>query len=386
MNILELSAYFYPHKGGIESIIYYLASEWTKNRESVTIITSDQGSKREFDVVNKIKIHYLKSFIFMQDAIFLSVFRKIRQLNELNKFDIAHIHHPHPFILFFGSLICKKNKIPYVIHMHGRELVFDGWKNIVAKLYNLFMLNYSLKNSEAIMVHTRKVINKSKYLIKYKNKIKYNPHGINLKEFDFNKLESKSKLKKKLNLINKKIILFVGVLRDYKRLDILIKAMPKIIKKVPNSLLIIAGKGPEEKRLKRLTTKLKLNDFVRFLGFLPDNLKCKYYKAADLFILPSPTIMESFGTVAFEAFAMKCPVIVTRGAGIAEVFEKEKIGLISEPFSSQDIADKAIKLLNNKKYCTKITNRAYEIIKKKYQWGYIADKYLDTFNTIIKNK
>tara|TARA_Y100000031_G_C8253381_1_gene401709 strand:+ start:6215 stop:7378 length:1164 start_codon:yes stop_codon:yes gene_type:complete len=387
MNILELSAYFYPNKGGIETVIYNLTKQWTKNnkntnknkdkKHNVIVITSDQGSTKSYDEIGKVKTHYLRSKLILLDPIYPSIFKKIKQLNKKQKLDIALIHHPHPFTLFAGAYACKKNKIPYCVHMHGKELILPGWKKPLTSLYNVIFLKYILSNAEKIFICVDKIKHQSKILKKYKHKIVTIPHGINFEEFD----NDKKKSNKDTN-----IILYLGVLRDYKRLDILVKAMPKIIKHVPNTKLIIAGKGPELKKLKNLSNNLKINKHILFQGFVPDKIKPDYYKSADLFVLPSPTIMESFGIVALEAMLTKTPVIVSQGAGIAEVFEKNNIPTVVKPFSSESIANMTIKLLKNKKLSKNIANKSYNLIKNKFQWKHIAKQYLEVFKDVIDNE
>ncbi len=386
MNILELSAYFYPHKGGIEEVIKNLSTLWIKKKHHVTVVTSDQGCDKKYDVLDKIKIYYLKSQLFMSDPFFSTIFKTIKNLNKRQKFDIALIHHPHPFTLFAGAYSCKKNNIPYCVHMHGKELILTGYKRMFSLIYNKIFLKYILKNSKKIFICVNKIGLESDILKCYNNKIIIIPHGIGERDLDYSKYKSKLLLKKEFGLIGRKIIFSVGVLRNYKRLDILIRAMPKIIKLIPDVILIIGGRGPEEYRLKNFVEKLNLKSYVKFLGFISDDTKFRYYKASDLFILPSPTIMESFGLVALESSIVKTPVIVTSGIGISEVFTKHKIGMLVRPFDPDDLADKAIKLLKNPKLSRKIANKSYSVVKKYYLWDNIADQYLNILEQVKNDK
>lgn len=363
MKILELPAYFLPHIGGIESVVYNLSKQWVKQKHQVMVITSSINSIKAKEIIEGIKIKRINSYKIMQDAIAPSLIFKLR------KTDIAHLHHPHPYWMFICAFYLRLKGVPYVIHMHGREIIYSGLKNYIAKFYNYFFLDFILKHSIKIISATSKAIPQSKYLQKYKNKIVCIPHGVDFIE------------PKKIKRSN--FIFTVGI-RDYKRLDVLIKAMPLILKHI-NTKLVIAGKGQEKNKLEKLVKKMNLQKHVIFLGYITEEQKYGLYQKAGVFVLPSPTIMESFGTVAFEAFSMKCPVIVTSGAGVSEVFEREKIGIITQPYNITNLANQIINILKNKKLAKQIGKKGYKIIKEKYQWKDIAQRYIQLFEKVIQN-
>lgn len=363
MEILELPAYFLPNIGGIEYVVYSLSKEWVKQKHKVKVITSSISATKLKEIINGIKIKRIKSFKIMGDAIAPLL------LFNLHKTDIGFLHHPHPYWMFICAFYFRLKKIPYVIHMHGREIIYPGWKNYIAKFYNYFFLDFILKRSAKIMTHTTKVILQSYYLQKYKHKIVYIPHG--------------SEIIPRKRIKRSNFIFTVGI-RDYKRLDLLIKAMPLILKHI-DTKLVIAGDGKEKSKLIKLVKKLHLKDKVMFLGYINEKQKYGLYQKAGVFVLPSPTIMESFGTVAFEAFSMKCPVIVTSGAGVSEVFEKEKIGIVTQPYNITDLANQIMIILKNKKLAKKIGEKGYKTIKEKYQWKDIAERYIKIFEEVILN-
>jgi glycosyltransferase involved in cell wall biosynthesis len=361
MKILELPAYFLPHTGGIESIVYSLSKEWAVLGHSVKVITSSIGSDVRHEVMNGVKVKRVPAFNFMQDAIAPKLYFK------LERADVAHIHHPHPFWIYVCSLYCRVHHVPYVFHMHGREIIYKDWKNLFARIYNYFFLDSVLRHASRIMTHTMKVVPLSKYMQKYQRKIVYIPHGVDTPKY--------KALSKRENFI-----FTVGV-RDYKRLDLLIRAMPLVLKSV-NTSLLIAGDGTERPKLMELTKRLGLSDKVKFLGYISEKEKYELYAKAGVFVLPSPTIMESFGTVAFEAFSMKCPVIVTSGAGISEVFAKENIGIIVKPYDITEMAGHIVNVLKNKKLAKSVGERGYSVIMRTYKWEDIAKQYLKVFEAI----
>lgn len=101
-------------------------------------------------------------------------------------------------------------------------------------------------------------------------------------------------------------------------LDNLIQAMPSIVARRPDVLLLIGGKGPEQEPLERLATALGMQGHVRLLGFLPDDRLAAHYQAADLFVLPT-LALEGFGLVTTEALACGVPVVGTPVGATPEI-------------------------------------------------------------------
>jgi glycosyltransferase involved in cell wall biosynthesis len=101
-------------------------------------------------------------------------------------------------------------------------------------------------------------------------------------------------------------------------LDDLVAAMDEVRKRVPDALLLVAGKGPLEAELRSLVRSLRLENNVRLLGYMPDQELPAAYRAADLSVVPS-VAAEGFGLVVVESLAAGTPVLVTPVGGLPEV-------------------------------------------------------------------
>ena len=100
-------------------------------------------------------------------------------------------------------------------------------------------------------------------------------------------------------------------------LEDLIGAMNEVRKRVPETQLFVAGKGPLSETLTDQVRTLGLENNVRFLGFLPDEHLPLAYRAADLTIVPT-VILEGFGLITVESLAAGTPVLVTPVGGLPE--------------------------------------------------------------------
>lgn len=133
------------------------------------------------------------------------------------------------------------------------------------------------------------------------------------------------------------VILTVRRLVRRMGLPALLDAMAELRARVPDALLMIAGRGPEETALRERIQGLGLEDRVRLLGFVPDARLPLAYRAADLCVMPSQAL-EGFGLTALESLAAGTPVLVTPVGGLPEVVEGLDGDLVLEGRGAQALA------------------------------------------------
>ena len=135
------------------------------------------------------------------------------------------------------------------------------------------------------------------------------------------------------------VLLFFGYVRKYKGLDILIEAFPKIFSAIPKAKLLIVGEFYDDpKEYFELVKKLKIEEQVKVINqFVPNEDVAKYYRAADVVILPYRSATQS--GILNVAYGFYKPVIVTDVGGLAEFVDEGKTGFVVKPNSSDAIAD-----------------------------------------------
>ncbi len=142
-----------------------------------------------------------------------------------------------------------------------------------------------------------------------------------------------------------KLITYVGRLEKAKGIDYLIRAIPEIAKQCPVSLAI-AGDGSYKKELQDLVARLHLQKDVSFLGYKNRSELYDLYTRSALVVVPS-VWPEPFGKVGIEAMSVGRPVIASDVGGIPEWLVNGKTGYLVRPENSEEIAQKALKLLTN---------------------------------------
>jgi glycosyltransferase involved in cell wall biosynthesis len=115
----------------------------------------------------------------------------------------------------------------------------------------------------------------------------------------------------------------------YKRIDLILEAMPAVLKQAPETFLVVVGEGSDRARLQRLAAQLRIDDRVKFTGRVTERELPLYYQACDMFVLPS--LKEGFGIVFLEAMQYGKPCIGARAAAVPEVIVDGETGLLAAP-------------------------------------------------------
>ncbi len=142
-----------------------------------------------------------------------------------------------------------------------------------------------------------------------------------------------------------KIVLFVGRLEPQKDVATLLRAVPQVVERHPKALFLIGGNGSQEEMLRRLCRELLVERNVSFAGFIPLAETPEYFKACDVFVLPS--IWEDLAGVLVEAAASGRPVVATNTQGTTERVEDGKTGFIVNPRNPDQIAERVLQLLGD---------------------------------------
>ncbi|MEM6889077.1 MAG: glycosyltransferase family 4 protein [Pseudomonadota bacterium] len=147
----------------------------------------------------------------------------------------------------------------------------------------------------------------------------------------------------------RKRLLFVGRLAAVKGVLVLLSAFAKVRKNHPDAVLTLVGDGPERANIEAYCKELELNDAVRFTGYLSQTEVAGALQNADLFVLPS--FAEGVPVVLMEAMASRLPVVATSIAGVPELIETGKTGLLVPPGDTEALAEAISSVLADDTLC-----------------------------------
>jgi phosphatidylinositol alpha-1,6-mannosyltransferase len=178
------------------------------------------------------------------------------------------------------------------------------------------------------------------------------------------------------------VLVSVGRLIPRKGFDIVLQALPEILRSFPEAVYLIVGDGPDRERLAALANSLSVQRNVRFATEVPDDALPAYYQSADAFVMPSRVLTESgdaegFGMVFLEAGCCELPVIGGRSGGIEDAVVDGVTGYLVDPASPVECADKIAALLSNPQLRKQMGTRARQRAVEEYQWTQVAGRYLE---------
>jgi poly(glycerol-phosphate) alpha-glucosyltransferase len=187
----------------------------------------------------------------------------------------------------------------------------------------------------------------------------------------------------KYKLHDKKIILFVGIINQAKRPDLLIRALEKVVKIIPDAHLLIVGPdGGMLSKVKELGKALNLENHFTCTGPLYGMEKQQAYKSAKLFVLPSD--LDAYPLVLMEALSHGLPVVTTDSRGPSDIIENGKTGFVVPKRNVEQIADRIIKLLSDEKLYNKMSQNARDTAIKKYKADSITQQIENIYFELLK--
>jgi len=378
MKILQITPYFYPawSYGGIPRVVYELSKALVISGNKVIALTTDVLSrenryeKRE-DTVEGIDVHYFRNisnYLAYHYQLYTPLGMKKWLSDNLNDVDIVHMHGHRHFLnnILFESL--RRKNIPYIFSGHGTVLKIER-RILLKSIFDLFWSNKIIQNASHFIAVSEKEAEQYLLVGIPKNKISIISNGIDIATY--NELPEKGIFKKKYNLVNKKIVLYLGKITPRKGLDILVRAVAAI--PYHDIVLVVAGNDMGFKsKVEKIIRERNVQERVLFTGLLEDRDKISAYVDSDVLVYPST--LEIFGLVPFEAIMCDTPVIVTDDCGCGEIIGKIGAGYLVKYGDIEGLVNTITEVLNNKEEARERVQKGQEFIRQHLRWENISSQ------------
>lgn len=362
MNIGLFTDTYFPQINGVGTSVHTLASALEKLGHTVTIFTpSDpKADKNETNVIRMPSMPFLLLRNFRVGLIYPPL--ALKRITDL-KLDIVHTQTEFSLGIF-GKTFSKAFHVPMV---HTYHTMYEDYVHYIAngalvtpamaKEFSKLFCN----GANAVIAPTEKV---KHFLLEYgvKKTIHIIPTGIDTKLFQKSNFKQEDILavKEELNLSpNAPVILSLGRVAKEKSIDVVIRAMPKLLQKLPYAVLVIVGDGPVREELEHLTASLGITKSVRFTGAKPWNEIGIYYQLGDVFV--SASVTETQGLTFAEAMAGGIAVVAKKDESIENLVKDNETGILFE--HDEELADKLYDILTDKEKYNRLVKASIEAME-----------------------
>jgi glycosyltransferase involved in cell wall biosynthesis len=372
MKILEISSAFPPSRGGVEMTVSELSNRLAEMGHEVTVITSTRGGDARYsdEFVGKVRVIRLPERLHVFEA---PILPQIAYRALFFDFDVLHVHGMSPTITDLGILVGKLRRKPVVLTYHNdAESTLEwGVARAAARVYARLCVPI-VGIADSIVCATNSYGTSSPVLRHFKGRMEVIPLGVDVTRF--------SNTRSRLSTSDRKEVLFVGQLKEYKGVNFLIEAIAKLRRDGANVTLSIAGDGPSYPRLKGMVETLGIGDCVRFLGNLNNSDLADSYESCDLVVLPSVSRREAFGLVQLEASAAGKAVVASDIPGVSDV-TKRVGGYLAKPSDADSLAIQIARALGVKHDPERFREAAAAM-----SWDKVTLEYEELFQTLVKTQ
>jgi glycosyltransferase involved in cell wall biosynthesis len=319
MKVLQFGKFYPPHVGGIERVIFDITEGLNARGVRCDVLCSNKCRRYSEEDERGYRVTRTRSHaILFSASISPQLASKLRKVEA--GYDIIHVHLPDPMANL--ALLLARPRARVVLHWHN-----DVVRQRMLLRFYLPLQEWMLRRADAIIATSPNYIKGSPYLSRYEGKCSVVPVGV-----DRNRLVADDAVVAGIRerFSGKTIVFSIGRLSRYKGYNYLIEAAKALDERF---VVLIAGLGPEEGRLRGQIAKAGLAGKVVMLGHVPQERIASYYRACDVFCLSSVSRNEGFGLVQIEAMLFEKPVVSTaiEGSGVTWANISGETGLVVEP-------------------------------------------------------
>jgi 1,2-diacylglycerol 3-alpha-glucosyltransferase len=360
MNIGIFTDTYYPQINGVATSTRILERELNMLGHKVFIFTtSDPNARQPLPRVFRIPS---MPFVFLPTHRMAFVYPpKLLLMVRRLKLDIIHTQTEFPLGVL-GNLISELYDLPKV---HTYHTMYEDYTHYIAnghlitrgmaKRYSRIFCN----RAQAIIAPVEKARSS---LIEYgvKRPVHVIPTGIDLSKF--NQAEDEAyipELRSELGIApDAPVVLSLGRIAKEKSVDVIVKAMPELLSRLPDARLLVVGGGPAEDELKQLAETLGISHAVIFSGPKPWDIISRYYRLGDVFV--SASTSETQGLTYAEAIAAHRPVIAKKDPSVEGLIDHGETGYLFE--HDTDLAGLLYHALTNTAEVCAVADNAYRKI------------------------
>lgn len=367
--------------GGIAPHVSELSEALAKKGHEVHVFTT-RGDFDAYDRINGVHYHRVDfdksgNIVEQMDSMSAAMCESfLKAQNVFGKFDIAHGHDWHPVVTL--NLIKKDHGIPYILTMHSTEWGRNGNKWGFGLSQEISRREWlGGYESSKLIVTTRLMQDELKTIYSIpESKISIIPNGIVRGKIC--KALDPGQVKERYGIHPlAPVVLFCGRISYQKGPDLLVEAMPLILRTRQDIRFVFMGEGDMSYYCENRARELGVSDACRFLGYVPGAQKQELINACDLVCVPSRN--EPFGIIVLEAWDAGKPVVATEAVSIIRNFEDGLLAYVQP----KSIAWCINRLLRSPEEMMRLAESGQNRLEKEFSWDKIAEKTENVYGEIM---
>jgi glycosyltransferase involved in cell wall biosynthesis len=369
--------YFPPHLGGIETYLQMLAEGIAaRPGDSVEAIVSNDAPTTVREVIGGVEVLRLaRSFAAASTPVALGMTAAIHAAaTGTERSDLFHLQFPYPW----GDWAWQRagSPGPMVLTYHSdivrQRVMGAAYRPVQARL---------LARADRIIVASPPMIENSPFLRPHAGKCRVVPFGIHVERYAPTP-EHVARADALRARHDRPLVLFVGRLIYYKGVDVLVRAMAGV-----EADCVLVGAGPLEGELRELATALGISERISFVPPVSDEELAAYFRAADVFCLPSVERSEAFGIVQLEAHASGTPVVCTDlPTGVPWVNVDGETGLVVPVGDAGALASALRRLIADDELRARMGQRARERVLAEFTVDRMVESTLAVYEEALGRK
>ena len=363
-------AYVY---GGTIVVIAMLAEKLVTEGHDVSVYTTAANGSEELDVnygvetnVDGVKVTYFKRITGDHTHISPSLWKNLYQ--NVNKFDVVHIHSWWNPLIIGAALICKLKGVKPIFSPHGMlsSYIIETNNAGKKKFIHTLLGKHLLKNSFLHVTAKSELEEALKIIPSWQGVVI--PNLVLLSDVNYPRHQN-----------DVFTIGFMSRVDPKKGLDLLITALSKVNFKYK---LVIAGDGDPlyVNSIKNLSAELKVNENLEWVGWKKGEEKFEFLSKLDLFALTSHN--ENFAIVVIEALSVGTPVLVSKNVGTYQYVSDKDLGWVSD-LTIENIVHQLNELYIEHQKQQAIKTNAKGIIDHDFNGSNIATQYIDFYKSTL---
>jgi phosphatidyl-myo-inositol dimannoside synthase len=382
MRLLFVTQDFPPALGGIQTYAFELARRFADWTDELVVLAPDHPNAGEADAYLPFEVHRVAT---STDWFPFHAARHAARLSRKRRLDAAFCAQwfsALPVMLMHRFGTPKR----FFVAAHGREVLFEPYRapefaragyngmrkrvfNEAERLFPVSAYTGDLLRETGVDAGRITVVNNGT------DPVRFAPLD-------------PAALQDRLGLNGKAVLLTVCRLVARKGVDSTLRALPGVLREVPNLIYLVVGDGPDLGRLEELAISLGVAPHVRFLAGVDYAAIVQYYNAADVVTMPcwgEPPEVEGFGIVFLEANACEKPVIGTYSGGIPDAVRHEETGLLVEPGDVEGLTASILRLLTDKELSRRLGRQGRERVIKESNWDAVSERIFSAMTSSHPN-